>query len=155
MTRRSRQDNAGERRRRQHRPLEEWFRELAQIDHDVRQQLGLDENEQVPSSELILEVARLSDPWAVDGVDVVVPGNRHDLARHWMTARLRGRGRSDADWIALTREIAPPPDEHLIAVRPYADGRQRYRVDDKRQQAITEAAESYFRNERQRGETED
>jgi len=154
MTRGSRQDNSGERRRKKVKPLEEWIRALAEIDRRVREELGRSETDGVPSRDLVLEVARLADPWAVNGLDVVVPGNRKDLARRWIAARIEGRGQSEEDWLALAKEIAPAPDEHLLMVFPHKDGRLKYRVLDPRQDSITAAAEAFFKRQRDHGALE-
>ena len=97
----------------------------------------------VPTDSLALEILRLSNAWAVDGLDVVVPGTRDDLVRRWVRERLTGRGQTEEDWIALAREIAPAPDEHLL---PYTDpaGKTRYRSDNKQLDAITAASEEAF-----------
>jgi len=99
----------------------------------------------------VLEVVRLSDPFAMRGLDVVIPGTRDDLVQAWVKARLEGRGATDEDQRALAKEIAPMPDEHLTRM-PSPLMKLRYRVDDKRQEEITRASRSFFARQRQIGE---
>lgn len=144
----SRQDNSYERRRSNDKALEEWSREVEKLQRSVRAELKLDDEAVVPAAALTLEVIRLADPWAVAGMDVVVPGDRRDLAKRWIEARLSGRGNTASDWKALAREIAPPPDQHLV---PYTDrqtGKTRYGSTNKRQDEITESATKLFRRKR-------
>ena len=143
MARSTRRDNSGERRRKRMKPLADWESRVRQIEAEVRRERGLEPEEGVPATNLVLEIVRLSDAWAVAGLDVVIPGTRDDLARRWMTARLDGRGETQEDWIALAAEIAPSPDEHLI---PFTDskGATRYRSTNKLLDEITRASAEYF-----------
>ena len=124
-------------------PLADWEAEVRQIEAEVRRERGLAPDEATPAGNLVLEVVRLSDAWAVAGFDVVIPGTRDDLVRRWVSARLEGRGQTQEDWIALASEIAPSPDEHLI---PYTDasGKTRYRSANKLLDAVTSAAAECF-----------
>jgi hypothetical protein len=147
MARSGRQDNSGQRRRGRMKPLADWEAQIREIEASVRRDLGIASDEGIPADNLVMEIVRLSDAWAVPGVDVVIPGTRDDLVRRWVSARLEGRGNTREDWIALAREVAPSPDAHLA---PYTNqrGETFYRSDNKQLDKITAASAEYFGSSR-------
>lgn len=140
----SKRPKAAVRHRKQAAPLEKWRREVREIERDVRQHPGATVTVALTPEAVVDEVVGLADPHAVDGLDVVIPGNRPDLARRWIEARLAGRGDTPADWLALAREIAPLPDEHLL-YRGITRGRPDYQSTDRLQDEITKAAKGFFK----------
>lgn len=136
--------NAAQRRYRVHEPLFRWRTRILVLEKEVRSQMTPVAG--APGrKELVNEVLRLASPHAVSSVDVVIPGGRDDLARHWIAARLAGRGADQEDWRALVLEVARPPDEGTAPYTPQR-GPTRYRM-DRFQREVTKAAEDFFRDE--------
>jgi len=66
---------------------------------------------------LIDEVVRFADPWAFSGIDAVIPAERADLIRRWLTFRLLGVIDSPADVQRTARSFAPSPDDDFCPGR--------------------------------------
>jgi len=66
---------------------------------------------------LVAEAVSLADPWAIAGVDAVLPADRLDLMRAWYVLRLSGVVVTEEEKLRAARSLAPCPGP----VRDYSD----------------------------------
>ena len=139
---RKRQDNSHERRRNRRKLVTNWWKELLAIDAAVRLKHGLGVHDVHPPNILAWEVRLCALP--APGLDVVIPVGRTDLAARWIEGRLTTHS-AMSDMKALSREIAPAPDEHLIPKQDRRTGRTRYASTNPAQDAATRAVQEDIR----------
>lgn len=138
----TRQDNSHERRRNRRKLVTNWWKELLAIDAAVRLKHGLGVHDVHPPNILAWEVCLLALP--AKGLDVVIPAGRTDLAARWIEGRLTTHS-AISDVKALSREIAPAPDEHRIPKQDRKTGRTRYASTNPAQDAATRAVQEDIR----------
>jgi hypothetical protein len=134
--------------------LRQWRAKVIGRLQQIRNELGLAENERLSDRALVEETVLLAHPDAVSGVESPIPAPRLDLVSRWLEERLAGRADTLEEREALARKLAPPPDEHLIRKFDRSAQKTRYSSTQPEHEEVAKAVASYVASKRRRDGTD-